>query len=268
MIVPKFSNKSELFEFLVKNEEELVAEKKFSIKSADAFSYTEEFSIEEDAYKAVNNKPVLAEINQLKTKLVINTTNWLDSHCDVHIPGLWTKTLSETKKVYLLQEHQMRFDKIISSEVKASVQNYTWKQLGVPMNGKSEALVFDATISKNRNEFMFEQYKNGFVDNHSVGMRYVKMYLCINDATSGQYFDNWNKYYKEIANSERADEFGYFWAVTEAKLIEGSAVVMGSNTMTPTLENNMQDADKSHHVKIEIKEIEPANVTQPRRRRL
>lgn len=264
MKIPNFAEKSQLFDFLIKNEKELIAEKKYSVKEADAFSYTKEFSVEEEgAYKAINNNPINEDINSLKTKLVINTTNWMDSHCDVHMPGIWGKTLTEQKTIYLLQEHQMKFDKIITSDVDAFVQNYTWKQLGLSMNGKTEALIFDATIGKNRNEFMFKQYRDGYVLNHSVGMRYVKMYLCVNDSGSGQYYENWQKYYKEIANNERADETGYFWAVTEAKLVEGSAVVMGSNTITPTLDNNMK-ADES----LSNKE-EPTEVTQePKRRRI
>jgi len=39
-----------------------------------------------------------------------------------------------------------------------------------------------------------------------------------------------------VINQEEAKEQGYFWAVTEAKLVEGSAVVKGSNSYTPTLE--------------------------------
>ena len=45
----------------------------------------------------------------------------------------------------------------------------------------------------------------------------------------------WDKYYPEIANNKEADNTGYFWAVTEAKVIEGSAVPMGSNPITPTI---------------------------------
>jgi hypothetical protein len=87
---------------------------------------------------------------------------------------------------------------------------------------------------------MYEQYSKGFVKNHSVGMSYVKMVLCANNPASTQEFENWNKYLPEVANQETAIEKGYFWAVLEAKLIEGSAVVIGSNPVTPTLENNMK----------------------------
>jgi hypothetical protein len=66
------------------------------------------------------------------------------------------------------------------------------------------------------------------------------MLLCANNPSSTQEFENWNKYLPEVANQDTAIEKGYFWAVLEAKLIEGSAVVIGSNPVTPTLENNMK----------------------------
>lgn len=37
-----------------------------------------------------------------------------------------------------------------------------------------------------------------------------------------------------VVNIEDAEAQGYFWAVLEAKIIEGSAVVKGSNYITPT----------------------------------
>ena len=92
---------------------------------------------------------------------------------------------------------------------------------------------------------MFEQYANGWVKNHSVGMQYVKIGLAVNDPECVAEFDLWNKYYTTIANKEYADECGYFWVVKEAKLIEGSAVPIGSNWATPTLQNNMKSFEPS-----------------------
>lgn len=102
---------------------------------------------------------------------------------------------------------------------------------------KLEVLVYEATITKSRNEFMFNQYKNGFVLNHSVGMRYVKLFFCYNNDAPEYSADkeNWDKYYPLIMNKDDADKTSYFWAVTEAKNIEGSAVVKGSNFLTPVL---------------------------------
>ena len=84
---------------------------------------------------------------------------------------------------------------------------------------------------------MLNQYANGWVRNHSVGMYYVKMDFAINDQDYPNEFEAWNKYYLQIANKETADQMGYFWYVLEAKCVEGSAVPLGSNTCTPTVDN-------------------------------
>ena len=227
----KFKTKNELFTFLKENKDALIAEKKFDLKRADAIQAVMP-TIHTSATKAA------AVSDKLQVKVVINTTNLLDSHGDVHIDGLWNKSLKEQKLLYLLQEHKMEFDHIITDKVSAYTSVFKWRDIGYNMDGATEALVFDALIDRKRNPFMFEQYKNGYVLNHSVGMRYVKLFLSIDDDREEYYEEKqaWNKYYPLIANKETADEKGYFWAVTEAKLVEGSAVPMGSNFVTPTLE--------------------------------
>jgi hypothetical protein len=137
-----------------------------------------------------------------------------------------------------VQEHQSSsFDKIISSgdDLKASVKTMTWKELGLNAIGSTQALVFDSTVKASRNKYMFEQYKQGFVTNHSVGMRYVKLDIAINDTDYEKEKDYYDKYITQVINSDDAEKQGYFWVVTEAKAIEGSAVPMGSNPITPTI---------------------------------
>jgi hypothetical protein len=237
MIVPTFNTKSELFKHLKDNKSLLVAEKKATLKQADAISYhvpvanSEGETIKAEAFG-------VEDLSTIKAEVVINTTNILDSHGDVHMKGIWKKSLSEKKNLYLLQEHEMKFDKVITDELKASVKKYTWSELGIKnFEGTTEALVFDATIHSDRNEYMFEQYIKGRVKNHSVGMQYTQIFLCIN-STEKYYAEEkayWDKYIKEVVNKEDAEALGYFWAVTEAKVIEGSAVLRGSNYVTPTL---------------------------------
>ncbi len=136
----------------------------------------------------------------------------------------------------------MDFDKVIADSVNdnltASVEMIPWKKLGLKYQGETQALIFNAQIKKDVNEFMFNQYRKGRVLNHSVGMRYVKLFLCINsdEASYSSEKANWDKYYPQVVNQKIADEKGYFWAVTEAKIIEGSAVVKGSNFATPSME--------------------------------
>lgn len=234
MDIPKFETKKELFAFLIENKEILTAQKKAVTKYSDGFGYTNTKLVHKDN-SAINNPP-----ETLSVKAVINTTNVMDSHDDVHIPGLWDKSIRENKNIMHLQEHEMKFGSIISDgkDLKVSAETKSWKELGFEFKGNTEALIFDSAVKQSRNKYMHTQYADGNVKNHSVGMQYVKLSLAINDEEAGSNFDTWEKYIDRVSNKETAEAQGYFWAVTEAKVIEGSAVPIGSNQFTPTLENN------------------------------
>jgi hypothetical protein len=240
----EFESKEELFKELITNKKELISLKKSETKNADAVSYGYIETAKSNVSKAIASADLPQELN---VKVVINTTNYLDSHGDVHIDGIWNKSVKDNSSFLHLQEHVRSFDKIITDSAKGSISTMTWKQLGFNYNGSTQALIFESTIDKLRNGFMLKQYANGWVKNHSVGMRYVNLELAINSEAEydKEYKDIWDKYYSVIANKELADERGYFWAVTEAKIIEGSAVVMGSNSATPTLENKEAVDDTS-----------------------
>ena len=234
-MIPSFTNKAELFEWLKANKSFVIQAKKAQIKEADAVLFVGQGADPETANKAETTQN--ADPTKMHIKAVINTTNILDSHNDVHLAGIWNKSLNERKSFYLLQEHQMKFDKVISDQVKASAVDMTWAELGQPYEGKTQALIFDAVLDQKVNPFMFDQYANGRVKNHSVGMQYIKVQMAVN--SDDKYFkeekETWDKYINEIVNKEVAEENGYFFAVTEAKVIEGSAVLVGSNRVTPTL---------------------------------
>lgn len=242
METPTFTTKKELFDFLVKNKSTLIAQKRAQIKQADAIIYIPEI-IRSKQGADKSEVPISGMTpNDCLVKVVINTTNLLDSHMDVHMPGIWMKSVKENKMIMHIQEHDMRFEKIISNgkDLKAYTQVMAWSDLGFPFAGNTEALIFESLIRSDRNPFMANQYQKGYVTNHSVAMQYVKMIMCINDENYGAEYEAWNKYYPEIANKEAADEYGYFWAIKEAKVIEGSAVPRGSNYATPTLSVNEQ----------------------------
>lgn len=240
-----FQNKEEMFKALRENKDTLIAQKKMITKEADAFVFVPDVKTQKGAsFKA--DTIDISTIKELQLKLVINTTNVMDSHSDVHLKGIWKKTLKEKKSFYLLQEHQMKFNHIITDNVKASVELMNWSELDQSYKGQTEALIFDASIDK-RNEFMFDQYAKGYVKNHSVGMRYVKIELAINSESKWDVEEKeiWDKYIAEIANKELAEDKGYFWAVSEAKIVEGSAVPIGSNTITPTLSTESKNIEPS-----------------------
>lgn len=240
--VPANLTQKELIKFLVENKSLLIQEKKSALKESDPIavscSLSEKFFVDKDGKLNKTTAEIPATSGGPETVLcVINTTNWMDSHSDVHIPGIWKKCLKDNPAQLHLQEHEMGFAYVISDESKGYTEKMTWKELGLEMAGVTEALIFASPL-KGRNPFMEDQYRKGFVKNHSVGMRYVVIKLCVNEAED-EYFKeeyaNWVQYAPMVVNIADAEAQGFFWAVLEAKIVEGSAVVKGSNIITPTI---------------------------------
>jgi len=231
-------NREELFAHLRKNKDILLLEKKASIKYADAIETC--FIVETDNKKTIVKNisdTNIPETGKFNVKVVINTTNIIDSHLDLHVNSIWKKSLKEVVDLYLFQEHKYSFDHVISDTVNASAFIMSWKELGYKYEGNTEALIFDAVIDPEDNELMAKKYKQNKVKNHSVGMRYVNIELAMN---SENRYDSeekkiWDKYYPIAVNKEVADNYGYFFVVTQAKIVEGSAVPIGSNRATPTI---------------------------------
>ena len=241
MRIGDFVSKEDFFRYIKDNKSKIVSEKKSAIKYADAIDFINVKAIEKSEFAIKENTPIdISDDGIITRNLVINTTNYLDSHLDVHIPNLWKKSISENPTTYLLKSHLRDFEYVITDSAIPYVKNMNWTDLGLNSEGKTQALIFKAEISRERNEFMYEQYLKGYVKQHSVGMKYINIFFCVN--SDDRYFieekKNWDKYYNEIVNKEIADKEMCFWAVTEAKLIEGSAVLFGSNPITPTLSKN------------------------------
>lgn len=243
MEIPKFETKSELFKYLKDNEADLVYSKKAEMKKADGFAFNIPLVKTSKTEKASSDGD-----GQIKRRLIINTTMVKDSHGDVHINGIWNKSVKENKRIRHIREHKNGFEHIIADkeDLKASVKKYSWRDLGVDADGETEALVFDSTIKQSRNPYMYGQYKDGHVDNHSVGMHYVSLRLAINSDEEG-YKENkaiFDEFIDDILNKDEVIKDGWYWAIYEAKAIEGSAVPDGSNWITPTLETKEEQEEQ------------------------
>lgn len=226
----------EYIQKLVLNKELIIHQKKAALKHADGVGGVYKVFEKEGSDKAIDLSTTdISKLDKIKVKSVINTTNILDSHGDVHMKGIWKKNLKENKSRYLLDSHKRNFDDVISDKVTASTELINWSDMGLKYEGETEALVFESEISKEDHPAMFDRYLKSKVKEHSVGMQYVKISLAVNDKRYREEFEVWEKYINEIANKEDAEEQGFFWAVTEAKAMEGSAVLFGSNSATPTI---------------------------------
>lgn len=235
ILIPVFADKTAMLDYLGEHKNQIHAEKMSAFKMADAFGVRSSSDVSYAVKSATTNPDLL---NEIQVKAVINATNLLDTHKDVHQPGIWKKGLSESPPRFHLQEHKMTFENEISKDFKVFTELISFKDLGYPRyKGETEILVFDSNIRKSVNEYMFRKYALGQIDNHSVGMQYAKMFFCVNSDSREwkEEMDNWNKWYSTIANPKDMGSNEYFWSQTEAKAIEGSAVLGGSCWTTPTM---------------------------------
>ena len=267
-----FDTKAEAVKAVIERYDEIVEVKKSAVK----FSEPSGFSIQS---KTDTLKDMLTPRNLDygdKVFPVINTTNYLDSHVDVHLPGIWKKSIKEQQgKIFLIINHDLEIGKVVSQpkDVRPFTEVIPWKDLGANFEGDTEALIFEAKLSLRSNVDGFNAYKFGDPVQHSVRMIYDKLYFCVDpelddEANSASYNDNWEKYFKAVVNADVAKDRGYFWAVPEARIFkEGSMVLAGSNDITPTiysfeksLENTLdiEPQDESTH-KAEAERLQRIN---------
>lgn len=229
-----------LIQQIISNKSEHIAIKKAAIKYADAIGTPMAM------FKSVASKQE-TETSVKKIQIVGNTNYWLDSHGDVHVAGNWNKTISDNGKKFHLHDHKFEIMAQVGKIDGLQEMQIEWSKLGVSKEGFTTSLVASSTISKEMNERIYKAYMSGDITQHSVGMQYVKIDFAVNPEAykDEQSNANWNEVYPLLGNQEKADENGMFWVVRESKLIEISAVLMGSNSLTPTLENKQEPFDNT-----------------------
>lgn len=228
--LPEFEDKKELFEYLVKNKLELIDLKKSAIKHADSFGGIISSSTLVTKAEANTNQDT---DDVLYRTIVGNTYNWMDSHDDVHINNLFaTSTKEREGRIWHRHDHVPMLTAKVGKFSRVYEQVVNWSDLGINKTGQTMSLLADSAIKKSYNALIFEAYKDGEIDQHSVGMGYIKVKLAVNDPSSREEFDVWNKHINAIGNMDKAIEKGFFFAVYEAKLIEISCVTDGSNELT------------------------------------
>jgi len=228
----QFTDKMDLTRFIKKNFDDILRLKLMEYKN------NVNKAVDINKLEA-NFNPNIEDItgNIIEVKALINSTNLIDSHLDLHTFKAWNKSVSDNKTTYVLQEHQNKFTHVMSRKAANTNEVMNFKDFGF------EDMDFTANIStfqlkREDNPFMFDQYALGKVSNHSVGMLYVmgKIELAYYDEDSEKNMQYFERMKAQAINPDVADEYGFFWVVSEAVKREGSAVVFGSNPITPTLE--------------------------------
>jgi hypothetical protein len=244
----EFSTQQEMFIALVQNKTRIIGLKKAAIKESDPVGFALRQSKDETSKSL--QAPAELKFGDIIYP-VINTTNFLDSHKDMHLDGIWDLSIKDQQgKTYYTTEHKLDMNSIISypDEVEILLRSLDWSDLGQNYVGKTQALIFASMVTELSNKKAFKIIKAGKPLQGSIRMQYVDMDLCVNSTGKGMEAEymNYMKYFPLMANKEDETE-GYFWAQKQAKIVkEGSAVLAGSNRATPIYYNDPAEAGQKH----------------------
>lgn len=224
--------------FVKANKEELIKAKKAMVKSCDSIIGAPKFFKREGASKAANDGENIYRI-------IGNSIGFMDSHMDVSIRGSFDKSVNERgDRIPMLINHEYNPKAIFAANRGVAVEMVNIRECGYDKAGMTEAVV--AKIEPKYDAKMKELYADGQIKEHSVGIRYVKLELAINDPDEQAEYAAWQKYIGDVINREVAEEYGFFFAVKEQRLEEISAVVFGSNPYTPTINEPKATTQEPH----------------------
>lgn len=247
--MPEGMKGKELFTFLIANKAQILDMKKSDVKIADTFASPPLvlFNKQDDSEKKYlyrNDQ----DKGELERTIVMNTYNWLDGHDDVHLDGVFTKSISERgQRAPHLHDHLYQLDAQVGAPIKWYEEQIKWRALGVDKSGNTTALFLESLVLKELNDFIYKQYLGNRINQHSVRMGYEKIKLAINDPDQKEEYAVWNTVYPKLGNPDTAEKQGYFFAVAEGRLVEGSAVISGSNELTPTMSAKVEPPKSTQH---------------------
>lgn len=239
-VIPEHLKGKELFKFLSENKSSLIAAKKAAIKSTDVVTCDASIitPVKTEASKAAGEEAApLPGKGSVDVKVVANAAWWCDSHMDVLTDKCYDKSIKEKGALIPhIADHIHRSTSHVGDVKAVYTQPVPLKQLGYNAAGTTTALIFESTIREDYDEKVYKFYRNGKIKQHSIGLIYISIGLCLNDKDYLPEYELWNKYYDKVINKELVDERGYFWIVPEIKIMENSCVLFGASELTPTLE--------------------------------
>jgi len=244
----EFATKEELFLALKENLDVIIDAKKSVQKSCDKNASV--ICRPLDISKFDNEQQKSLNIDDNFYYIVVNTTKILDSHDDVHIDGLWKKTINEKQyKNYLVTDHELEIlNTVVRKEyVEILTIKLPFATLGYSYAGNTEALVYKVPKNQVKNELVKDWLESGDAIQGSVRMKYIKFLFCIdsNAPEDAEFKKNYDNYIDTIANKSDFDYIPYFFAILEASNEqEASLVIRGSNHVTGNYNTTRNQEEK------------------------
>ncbi len=228
----------DLYKFLIEHKSQLILQKKSILKKTDPITAAPEyFYVKGDSVTKAASSEISPDATTVRVKVIANTALWCDSQMDVLLPDCWKRSIKQNKsQIPHIHDHLHESDSDVGDVVDIYSMEMQLSDFGINKSGVTQSLIFETDIRKSYNEKIFNKYKAGKMNQHSIGLQYLKIELAVNDEESEKEHDFWNKYIDQVINREYVEEKGYFWVVPEIKLMENSCVLFGANSLTHTLE--------------------------------
>lgn len=193
----------------------------------------------EKAFSPVSTAPVNVDgVDELDIIVVANTSNYIDSYLDMlGDNGAKSSIKSRMGIIPQLHDHDHTLSAEIGDMLKIWYKDVPLRDLGFNADGSANALLAQFICKRELNESIFMKYAGGRVRQHSVGLTYEDIILCVNSDEKwwSDEKEAYDTYYDLAINKEKADRNGHFWYVPEWNLLENSSVLFGANELTPTL---------------------------------
>ena len=242
-----FETEKQLFKGLKENKTEIINLKKSQIQK----SFEKGLNVNlPKGLKLINSEKNL-ELDENFEYVAVNTTKILDSHRDLHVKGIWNKTVKDQQgKNYLVLDHELKMSSVIvkKGDVEMFVAEIPFSSVGKNYLGSCEALIYKFPKEKIVNELAKDWLESGSGIEASVRMQYVTIKLAMNslEPEDEEEYKCYLEYINQIANKSDFENISYFWVVTEAKNIgESSLVLQGSNSATGSLKINNEPLENT-----------------------
>ena len=255
--IPEFKTKSELHAYLRSNVDKLIKQKKSLPIKSDIFEWG---CLPVDFKKTIKDDGIEMGMDEIEVNNIANLSGWCDSYMDVCVKDCWNKTIKDKSIVYHLKNHDYSTDDIVGKDAELYTKMFALSYFGIESEiEKSQALMMRSIDQKEYDKKTYYLYRDNQIKQHSIGYWIYQMKLCIDSGLDedAQYKANWDKYYPMVINKDKVDNYGYFWALTEIRILENSCVLFGANEHTgnySTSENNKAAAEAPKKTEPSVKD--------------
>lgn len=213
-----------------------------------------------DVSKITDATKMTFEMDDDHYYLVVNSTGILDSHDDLHIPGIWNDSVvSEQGKNYLVIDHDfsMLSTAVKKKDIEQFIATIPFAAIGKSYAGETQVLIYKFRKDAVINGIAKDWLESGDDIEASVRMRYEDIVFALdsNDPDDKEFKAVYDDYFMEIANRGDFEYIPYYFVIKKARNIrESSLVLAGSNSATGFIQ--VQNKEEN------IKEIDTAETSQ------